>query len=343
MNYKTTLMILLLAFLTTLTSAEIDFRSDQPIDFYNDIVLQGDKNLDLNNNEIQRFFDTACPDGEAITNIDTNGTFECSTAAGAPGLPTILENDNTANQTLNLGDYRITNLGTPTDNQDAVPLQYLEDGFVNRSGDSLNGNLYFQDNNIINPGEIKTGGTGSDQIVIRDRNGSQDIARFNEGGNIEIPNGNLAISNNAINGENGNIELSNDVVALNRFGGGRYSFDSNGNPYIEDQSNNRRFEIQNGGTVEIINSNLSLTGNDIINVGKIDFTSGLSIDGDLNTSGGTIDTEGGNIALNGGYLSNDGDNEGISIDNSGNVTISKGDLDMNSNNVDNVNCLGDEC
>lgn len=259
------ILVLLLA---SVASAEIDFRSDQPIDFYNDIILQQDNNLDLNNNEIQRFFDNACPDGQAIVNIDSNGTFECSTAAGNPGLPTILDNGNTANQKINMGEYRLTKLGAPEGNKDAVRLQDVEGEYVNVSGDTLDGDLYLQDNDIVNPGEIRTEGGGSDIIAIRDVNNSQDIARFKEGGNVKVPNGDLKVTNN-----NDIIAKESDARFL-KFNPGKPSkilWDNNDNLEFKQESNlggsetSSRLSITNSGNVKIPSGNLNMSNNNITN------------------------------------------------------------------------------
>lgn len=363
MKNKTLIITTALLLSVSPATAEIDFRSDQPVDFYNDIILKENKNLDLNNNEIKQFFDNACPDGEAIVDIDSNGSFECSTAAGAPGLPTILENNNVANQTINLDYNNLTGLENPEAGQDAVNLQYLIDNYVSSSGDTLEGRLNFQNNNITNPAQIQTGGTGNDQITIRDTNNSQDIARFKEGGNIEIPNGNLDISRNLTidnldklklgktaqtwldsgnSGMDGVFMQYTQGTDWSRIGIKDSSSDETFAVYDAEDSAEKfgstgwqkQFEVKDSGKVLVHEGNLDLNGNNIEQVGKIDFNSGLSIEGDLNTSGGKIDTEGGNIALNGGYLSNNGDNEGIRINNSGDVRIQEGDLEVRKDSAD---------
>ncbi|MFB6159439.1 MAG: hypothetical protein ABEJ95_07350, partial [Candidatus Nanohalobium sp.] len=94
MQLKNLTLLTVIALTAALATAEIDFRSDQPIDFYN--------NIDLNN-------------------------------------------------------QRIGNISQPVNSNDAVPLQYLGN-YVNRSGDTMNGYLNMNGNNITAVDNLKTGG-----------------------------------------------------------------------------------------------------------------------------------------------------------------------------------------
>lgn len=148
-------------------------------------------------------------------------------------------------------------------------------------------------------------------------------------GDVQIQEGNLDLSNGDINVKRSSTD--SNWFTLGRGGATKWNIYPDGTDvdaltFEDDGASGEVLKLERNGGVQILNGNLKLNGNNIEGVGKVDFTSGLSIEGDLNTSGGNIDTEGGNIALNGGYLSNDGDNEGITVNNNGNVEVPSGNL-----------------
>ncbi|MFB6159416.1 MAG: hypothetical protein ABEJ95_07235 [Candidatus Nanohalobium sp.] len=95
---------------------------------------------------------------------------------------------------INMQNNQIQNLSTPVNSNDAVRLQDLGN-YVNRSGDTMNGYLNMNGNNITAVDNLKTGGQN---ITVRDTKNNQDIMRLKQGGNIEIPNGNLDMGGNLV-------------------------------------------------------------------------------------------------------------------------------------------------
>lgn len=98
------------------------------------------------------------------------------------------------------------------------------------------------------PAELKTGGGGGSRWDIKDVANNQIIASFNEGGNVEIPNGNLSVDTLA--GSNMDALMYGSWADFRLQGASRFN-------YI-DNSGNSIIGLVDGGNVKIPNGNLTL-------------------------------------------------------------------------------------
>ncbi|MFB6245396.1 MAG: hypothetical protein ABEJ03_03555, partial [Candidatus Nanohaloarchaea archaeon] len=115
---------------------------------------------------------------------------------------------------LNMTGSDIKNVGTI--NASAIQESGTEIGqvYVDESGDAMSGSLNLQSNDLRRVDELRTTGGGSDVIAVRDVANSQDIARFKEGGSVEIPNGRQQIMYDAGNNvADGSLILSGTSTA----------------------------------------------------------------------------------------------------------------------------------
>ncbi|MFB6245518.1 MAG: hypothetical protein ABEJ03_04190 [Candidatus Nanohaloarchaea archaeon] len=91
---------------------DIDLDGGELVDSSGRITLGGstvevtDGKLDLSGNNLTGFFDSACGENEAVTDVYNNGTFNCGQAGG--GLPSVLDINNSANQDIDLYGNNIT-------------------------------------------------------------------------------------------------------------------------------------------------------------------------------------------------------------------------------------------
>lgn len=169
-------------------------------------------------------------------------------------------------------------------------------------------------------GAIRTDGTGSGSIDIVDDANSQNIAEFNEGGNVDIPNGNLKTAGILQLGGGENInkdDLTGSAVPrIYRNTGPSYS---NGDLVVEPRTDQDRaihfvtgtarteaLNIYSNGAVDIPNGNLDLQGNRLVDT----------------TSSNTVNV-------------GDGSDDAVVLDAPNNVQVQSGNLDMNSNNISN--------
>lgn len=112
----------------------------------------------------------------------------------------------------NNDNFRFYNSGTPTfsifssGNVDIPNGDLSIDGSLSLSSSTIFGvNDIRLDQSILiqdGYGKIETGGSGSGEFEIRDGNVGQEIANFNEGGNVEIPNGDLQMNGNSVTTNN---------------------------------------------------------------------------------------------------------------------------------------------
>lgn len=193
--------------------------------------MQG--NLDLNSNNIQdvsnlysddsstNFFD-GCSSGSYVESIGSDGSVTCATDNTGDGsnsnelqnLSEVLGQGNSAGSyNINMNDNQIKNLNLQ--NVNSVEM----DGDIYGSGfDVLLGEI----GKIEGPKNgdtdlnIQTQGSGSHQVSIEDgANSNQDIARFKEGGNVDIPNGNLDVSSPSNTGSKvdvgGSLQTDSDI------------------------------------------------------------------------------------------------------------------------------------
>jgi hypothetical protein len=222
----------------------------------------------------------------------------------------VLSLSNPSGNGFNIDNYAITD----TTGANRLEFDPSRDQFQVQ-GSELN----LSGNNLTTPNNIKTGGQ---PITLRDSTNNQDILRAQEGGNLEIPNGNLDVSGNnitevnRINGQlvqnlgtsslsevlnEGNdadqdLNLSgNDIVEVNRING----------QLVQDLGTNNLTEVLNEGNTAPTNINLS--GNNITDINTLRFEDGASIDGEVSIDG-TLS------------LSGDLDMDGDDIRNVGNIT-----------------------
>ena len=171
MKLKTLTILAVLLFLAGSSTAQtgdgLDFRTQDPIDFYSDLNLQGNdigSVSGLSGVNYQRFDNQ---DGDFIRVLGSGG----------------------ASHTLRYDDR---SLHFYNGNSGSV-LNLTRSGNVQTFG-----NLNLQSNDIVAPNLVTTDGTGSDVIIVRDTSQGQDLARFYEGGNVSLPSGNVSLGNNLI-------------------------------------------------------------------------------------------------------------------------------------------------
>lgn len=90
---------------------------------------------------------------------------------------------------------------------------------------------------------IHTGGTGSSFVRLWDRSNSQPILQANEGGNVEIPNGSLEVSD----------DFTQFTITEADTGSQWFTEVSNGNLNLADADNSGHIRALSGGDVEIPN------------------------------------------------------------------------------------------
>jgi hypothetical protein len=97
--------------------------------------------------------------------------------------------------------------------------------------------------------ELRTQGSGNHDVTIRDGNGNQDIAIFNEGADISFPNGNLSIPTGYITVNDdlsfGTYSNSESAISYSSDSGSVIINDSNGS-YVAEFTDNEEVEVPNG-------------------------------------------------------------------------------------------------
>jgi len=154
MKNRITLLTLLLITLTGLTSAQIVFDDSNNVEF--------DTGLDLTGQSITGYYNGACPNGEAVTDIQDDGTLVCESVSGGTtqGLPSVLTENNTADQNIDLNGNTLTGLPAPNNADEPVNLEYLESQYeasgsqnlsqVLENGNVANQSIDLSSNNITN-------------------------------------------------------------------------------------------------------------------------------------------------------------------------------------------------
>lgn len=340
MKIKETVLIASLILLTSITAAEINFRSDQPIDFYNDINVRG--------NDITEFFNEACGEDQAVKDVYNNGSFEC---APAGGLDTAVEVNNTLIRNIDANGYQITGLQKPQEQGEAATWEWSKDNFVSLDGDTMLGNLDLNNNNITSVNTLKftsgfringslntSGGNinldnGSLNDVyaiegegsevnfldaidmngnqIRDSNGSLEIE-----GEVYLPNGNLDMAgNNIINpGNVDGVDLDNPGRSI-QVQDSKYQIKTNG---IGNQEINNTQQITVNGLKT--SSNINITGNNIEDVSRIIGEENLGLSGEGDSQGVVLEKGDGTNLLEAGISDN-------------NIEIPNGNLDLTNGNL----------
>jgi hypothetical protein len=302
---KNKIQILLTTFLllTTLSTAELDFKTEGSINFH---ANQDLKNNNITNLNTQKFRNT----GQNLIEIKGTGSQPHTlkfqdrslqlTNKNQPVL--LLRQDSSVqipNGNLGLNENRLKNLGLPKDSKDAVRLEYVSGNFLNTSGDTMNGTLEMNNNNIA----LRNGYISND--------GDNEGVKIDNSGNVEIPNGELKIKR-YIKGNDGTIDLSgNPDIAINS-SQGKIKLE-NGNKVSITSTKNNNVEVPNGNlavsgttdTVDLDNPGnaISINGNQyIIDTGAI--ASNELSNNAVTASGGELDssTAGNQLSLNSGSI-----------------------------------------
>jgi hypothetical protein len=148
---------------------------------------------------------------------------------------------------------------------------------------NLSEDLDLSDNDLLEPDEIRTGGSGSDEISIRDTSNGQDILQAREGGDIQVPNGDIIAGtsgdSNSFRFESG-VRFDTPSLSTARIsasGGG------NDNLFVlrDEEDDLRVFEVGEEGPIDLRNPE---TGEDIL---RLNHSGGSDVEipnGELNVS-----------------------------------------------------------
>lgn len=209
--------VLLLVFTVSSVTGEINFRSDQPVDFYNDVNLNGntlsnlsapEDNLDaVRREELTQMLNRT--DGTLAGNLNFNGH---NTELGDAYISN--DGDDEGVRILDSGEVRIedgvlnlsgnslTGLPVSEGSKDAVQQGQLSN-YVNLGGDTLDGNLsldnvyYIKDlSNPVNPQDAATKGYVDSGLAAATQNLSEILSEDNSTGdnNIDMNGNNITSS-----------------------------------------------------------------------------------------------------------------------------------------------------
>jgi hypothetical protein len=293
------------------------------IDTTGDIDLKDNNLLDANKVEANRIID---PEDERIdtdSSLDFNGNGDIISVNNI-NVGSITSNNGNGdiqfNQGFNVdgssgGDGGVTLSGSGGLDVDAAGGDNQQNG-----GDSLrlNGNINFDGGNTNTP-VLRTPGGGSGSLRIYDDANTQDIAQFQEGGNVNIPSGSLNINSPGNNG--GALDIGGDTNA-----DGTVTSDAT-----------TGFRLTGGGageSTEIVTRN---SGDSFIRVfqngAKEDARFGLEDSSgtivDLQARQGTIGPRNANFRLNSGYgIENGAGTKAINIDSRADVEVPNGAVNI---------------
>lgn len=317
--------------------------------YYN---LSGDTleaSLNVDDNDINNFFDSGCGSGQAVKDVYNNGTLVCGEAGGSLGLPDVLDSNNTADKFMDMNTYTIRNLGAPEGNLDAVRRQDIT-GMLNRTNGTLAGTLDFNGYNA----ELSNGCLSND--------GNDEGIKVDDSGNVEIT-GELGLQETPVS----NIGMPQDNRDAVRQGqlsdyynlsgdtlGGNLELGGN---EIQDNSG----DITLGGSdVEIPDGNLEINGG-VFEVNSTGYVGPRIISRDSKWTcldfGDADDQNAGSIQYRhgegaGSYsdtftFTTGGTNNQFIIDSEGNIEVPNGNINLNGNNVTSTGnqelCAGDMC
>ena len=182
-------VVLLLVTVFSGSAAALDINSSQPLQYYSDGdldfevgvdgVITASNNLSMGTatNNITDFFDTtACATDQFVTRLYANGSYQCTDASS---IDTTVADDQNLSEVLTQGNVA---------NQS-----------IDMRGHSISGTSGSIDFNVGSSGfRLATGGSGNGVINLRDTANNQVLLNAHEGGNVEIPNGNLDMGSNEV-------------------------------------------------------------------------------------------------------------------------------------------------
>jgi len=260
-----TFLILTLLMVIPLAASEINFRSDTPIDSYNNLNMQGNilKNISEesgNTNEAvpqsfisNNYLNRVNPSVDGNLTLTNDGNIALSggylSNDGRSKGVRVKDNGNVKipDGNLNLSNNEITNLPPPQTNLQPIRKQEASD-YLNRTGDMMDGNLSFNNQYYINR--------------LKDPNNAQDAA-----------------TKNYVDNNDKNTQLAESDVEDYVFDNG----DNTGNLGLnggEIQDNSGPITL-GGGNVEITGGNLDLKNNKL-KTGDWSNASGLDSQGNPN-------------------------------------------------------------
>lgn len=170
--------------------------------------------------------------------------------------------------------------------------------------------------------EVHTGSSAGDSFKVFDAVNNQSIAQFFEGGNVEIPSGDLTVGNVEIQNSTGNIENVNNIQGG---GGGDFRLLAVSNTPIRlyDSPNSQSILNANiGGNVEIPNGDLSIRAGNVTS-GAVRIPNGAAIksrNGANTVDLSLITTSGSDVIVG------DGNTNSITLNVNSDVDIPSGDL-----------------
>lgn len=308
-------------------------------------------NLNMRDNNITNFFDTRCGEQEVVDSVNEDGTYTCvnvSSEIDIENLSETLEAGNVANQTINMTDSDIINIGKLDFDNGRPEVVNPSQGTIKVRGDGGSTDEIFE---VLRDSKANTAlqiGNGNIGSAIRNPTADEDIVRYNQSGgsNVEIPNGYLNISNdNNLKLDNGNIDFqdagNDNFVIVNDGTNDQLSIQENVG------SSSEPLRIRSNGSVQVRDGNLDLGDDEVINLDRIDTSdttnlaiardgtdelvidsSNLNITGnDLDNVGGTTSASSGAIRLaNGVYIqarnsADGGDIQVLGVDTGDNVQL----------------------
>lgn len=276
-------------------------------------LVMGDGNVDIPNGNLDIGGNMIATSGNAHINVGDSGeSFYIDTGDGAGN----------AQSTLNI----------------------LDGGAV----EIPNGNIQMGGNSVTNIGNsggaisqssgrtvLSTQGSG---WAVYDSTNNQDITRFKEGGNVDIPNGDLDTLGNDINAGGGALRDVSGISASEGYSDHTISTPNlqNGQWQVMDEYNGQDIvRFKNGGTVEIPNGNLNVNGQ--LSVGSTQCNTGQYIDGDGTCTDVITETSD-------EYVNEGGDTMTGQLDMNGNpiVNIGSGNVDIDGSGAGNIQLNGNE-
>lgn len=220
LNNKTLAITFTAFLLAGFASANLEFRDPNPANFYtgvdmNENNLTGLPNpsmdsealnlgyadslyLQRNGDSLEGDLDM---DGNYILNLPSPITGDqAATKAyvdnqisggvtGSQNLSQVLEKGAEANQSINMANNTITGLKSPGGSEDALNLGYANSLYLQRNGDSMNGNLDLKSNTLMNADAVKGPGgkiNFTSNAVLFQQEGLGTVLNISETGEIKL-------------------------------------------------------------------------------------------------------------------------------------------------------------